>query len=58
MPSWPKALYAAMERNSSHVDDLQRRPADATVELGLQVEISDESIILDGVIPSDRPKAR
>ncbi len=39
MPRWLEAIYAAMERNASHVGDVLRLPADATVELGRQVSI-------------------
>ena len=39
IPRWLEALYAAMERNSSHVGDVLRLPPEATVELGRQVAI-------------------
>ena len=39
MPRWLEAIYAAMERNASHVGDVLRLPTDATVELGRQVTI-------------------
>ena len=39
MPRWLEAIYAAMERNASHVGDVLRLPPDATVELGRQVLI-------------------
>ncbi len=39
MPRWLEAVYAAMERNASHVGDVLRLPPDATVELGRQVSI-------------------
>ena len=39
MPRWLEAIYAAMERNASHVGDVLRLPTDATVELGRQVSI-------------------
>ena len=39
MPRWLEAIYAAMERNASHVGDVLRLPADETVELGRQVSI-------------------
>ena len=39
MPRWLEAIYAAMERNASHVGDVLRLPPDATVELGRQVSI-------------------
>ena len=34
MPRWLEAIYAAMERNASHVGDVLRLPPEATVELG------------------------
>ena len=39
LPRWMEAIYAAMERNASHVGDVLRLPPDATVELGRQVSI-------------------
>jgi KUP system potassium uptake protein len=39
MPRWLEAVYAAMERNASHVGDVLLLPPDATVELGRQVAI-------------------
>ncbi len=39
MPHWQEALYAAMERNSTHVGDVLRLPQDRTVEIGRQVVI-------------------
>ncbi|MDB5392996.1 MAG: trkD [Rhodospirillales bacterium] len=39
LPRWQEALYAAMERNSSHVGDVLRLPPDNTVEIGRQVAI-------------------
>ncbi len=39
MPRWLELLYAAMERNASHVGDVLRLPPDETVELGRQVSI-------------------
>ncbi len=39
MPRWLEAIYAAMERNASHVGDVLRLPPEATVELGRQVAI-------------------
>ena len=39
IPRWQEALYAAMERNSSHVGDVLRLPQDQTVELGRQIAI-------------------
>jgi len=34
LPRWQQALFAAMQRNSSHLTDLLRLPADRVVELG------------------------
>ncbi|WP_245572710.1 potassium transporter Kup [Lichenihabitans psoromatis] len=39
LPRWIEAIYAAMERNSSHVGDVMRLPHENTVELGRQVSI-------------------
>ncbi|RYB05378.1 potassium transporter Kup [Lichenibacterium ramalinae] len=39
LPRWQEAVYAALERNASHVGDVLRLPADRTVELGRQVFI-------------------
>jgi KUP system potassium uptake protein len=39
LPLWQEALYAAMERNSSHVSDVLNLPQDRTVELGRHVAI-------------------
>jgi KUP system potassium uptake protein len=34
LPRWQQALFAAMQRNSTHLTDLLRLPADRVVELG------------------------
>ena len=39
LPRWQEALYAAMERNSTHVGDVLALPRDKTVELGRQIAI-------------------
>ncbi|MGO9486819.1 MAG: KUP/HAK/KT family potassium transporter [Rhodomicrobium sp.] len=39
LPKWAEALYATMERNSAHVTDFFRLPADQVVEIGRQVAI-------------------
>ena len=39
LPRWQEAIYAAMERNSSHVADVLRLPQEQTVELGRQLSI-------------------
>ena len=39
LPRWQEAIYAALERNSTHVGDFMRLPSDKTVELGRQVAI-------------------
>jgi KUP system potassium uptake protein len=39
MPRWQEALYAAMERNSTHVGDVLRLPQEQTVEIGRQIAI-------------------
>jgi KUP system potassium uptake protein len=39
IPHWIEMIYAAMERNSSHVSDILRLPNDDTVEVGRQVTI-------------------
>jgi KUP system potassium uptake protein len=39
IPHWIEMIYAAMERNSSHVSDILRLPTDDTVEVGRQVTI-------------------
>jgi len=39
LPEWQEAIFAAMERNSSHVSDYFNLPRDRVVEIGRQVEI-------------------
>jgi len=39
LPRWQEAIYATLERNSTHVGDFLRLPQDKTVELGRQVAI-------------------
>jgi KUP system potassium uptake protein len=39
LPEWQEAVFAAMERNSSHVSDYFNLPRDRVVEIGRQVEI-------------------
>jgi KUP system potassium uptake protein len=39
IPRWQEALYAAMERNSTHVGDVLRLPQEQTVEIGRQIAI-------------------
>jgi KUP system potassium uptake protein len=39
LPHWLEQLFAFMQRNSVHVSDFFRLPADAVVELGRQVSI-------------------
>ncbi len=39
LPRWQEAIYAMLERNSTHVGDFLRLPQDKTVELGRQVAI-------------------
>ncbi len=39
LPRWVEALYAAMQRNSSHLTDYFKLPADAVVEIGRQISI-------------------
>ncbi len=39
IPRWQEAIYAMLERNSTHVGDFLRLPQDRTVELGRQVAI-------------------
>ena len=39
LPRWQEAIYATLERNSTHVGDFLRLPQDQTVELGRQVAI-------------------
>ena len=39
LPRWQEAIYAMLERNSTHVSDFLSLPQDKTVELGRQVAI-------------------
>jgi KUP system potassium uptake protein len=39
LPHWQEALYAAMERNSTHVGDILRFPPERTMEIGRQIAI-------------------
>jgi KUP system potassium uptake protein len=39
LPQWEEALFAAMERNASHVTDYFNLPADDVVEIGRQIAI-------------------
>ncbi len=39
LPHWQEAIYAALERNSTHVADFLRLPQEQTMELGRQVAI-------------------
>ena len=39
VPRWVESLFAFMERNSVHVSDFFRLPADSVVEIGRQVAI-------------------
>jgi len=39
LPRWQEAIYAALERNATHVGDFLRLPQDRTVELGREVAI-------------------
>ena len=39
LPRWIEALYAAMQRNSVHVSDFFRLPADCVVEIGREIAI-------------------
>ena len=39
LPRWVESLFAFMERNSVHVSDFFRLPADSVVEIGRQVAI-------------------
>ncbi len=39
LPRWQEAIYAALERNATHVGDSLRLPQDKTLELGRQVAI-------------------
>jgi KUP system potassium uptake protein len=39
LPRWLEALFAAMQRNSTHLTDYFRLPPDAVVEIGRQISI-------------------
>jgi KUP system potassium uptake protein len=39
LPRWIEALFAAMQRNTTHLTDYFRLPADAVVEIGRQISI-------------------
>src|SRR5262249_31359325 len=39
LPRWVEAMYAAMQRNSVHVSDFFRLPADRVVEIGREIAI-------------------
>ena len=39
LPRWLEALYAAMQRNSTHVSDYFKLPRDAVVEIGREIAI-------------------
>jgi KUP system potassium uptake protein len=39
LPRWQEMLYAAMERNSTHVGDILRFPPEKTMEIGRQIAI-------------------
>jgi KUP system potassium uptake protein len=39
LPRWQEWLYAAMERNSSHVADVLNLPQDQTMEIGRHIAI-------------------
>jgi KUP system potassium uptake protein len=39
LPRWLEALYATMQRNSTHVSDYFRLPADTVVEIGREIAI-------------------
>jgi KUP system potassium uptake protein len=39
LPRWVESLFAMMQRNSLHVSDYFKLPADAVVEIGRQVSI-------------------
>ena len=39
LPRWVEALFAAMQRNSAHLTDYFRLPADSVVEIGRQISI-------------------
>jgi KUP system potassium uptake protein len=39
LPRWVEAMFAMMQRNSSHLTDYFKLPADAVVEIGRQISI-------------------
>jgi KUP system potassium uptake protein len=39
LPGWQEALFAAMERNASHISDYFRLPNEQVVEIGRQISI-------------------
>jgi KUP system potassium uptake protein len=39
LPRWIEAMYAAMQRNSVHVSDFFRLPAESVVEIGREIAI-------------------
>jgi len=39
LPRWVEALFAAMQRNSTHVSDYFKLPRDSVVEIGREVAI-------------------
>jgi len=39
LPRWLEALFAAMQRNTTHLTDYFRLPPDAVVEIGRQISI-------------------
>jgi len=39
LPRWVEAMYAAMQRNSVHVSDFFRLPAENVVEIGREIAI-------------------
>jgi KUP system potassium uptake protein len=39
LPRWIEAMYAAMQRNSVHVSDFFRLPAENVVEIGREIAI-------------------
>jgi KUP system potassium uptake protein len=39
LPRWQEALFAFMQRNSAHIQDVLHLPSEQTIEIGRQVEI-------------------
>ena len=39
LPPWQESIFAAMERNATHVSDFFSLPSDQVVEIGRQVAI-------------------